>query len=149
MTNTAADLPPATRRHMLRSYQALRLVGFLILAAGVAWLLSSEGGALWPSTLAMALGAAVAWTGVFWLARFETLRDASTRRAVRLLVAGFGLKILAIPLVAVGGTWLAWTGSPGLAVAIGVAGLGFAAYVAGIIVRIDGLARLPSGAHYA
>src|SRR5688500_13662527 len=97
----------------------------------------------------MVAGAAVACAGVLRLPRFETLRDGRTRRATRLLVTGFGMKLFAIPLVAVGGGWLVWDGAPSFALALTLVGVGVAAYVYGIYARINGVSMLPTGSNYA
>ena len=142
-------IEPRVRRRLLAAHHLLRFAGVAMLAAGLLWFGLTEAVALWPSVAVMAAGAAVGCIALPFLARYETLRDPATRRAVRLLVAGSTLKLWAVPLVAVGGGLLSLGGAPGFPVALGLAGLGVAAYAYGILARIDGVSLLPTGADYA
>jgi len=127
-------------RDLLRLSRILRGAGFVVLGAGLAWLAVMEQVG-WSMALIVA-GCIVSMAGAMTQARLETQRDASTRNAMRYLVAAAGLRLAAIPLVATGGGWLAWGMGPGLAAEIAFVGLGVCAFAYGLIARIDGVSQL-------
>ncbi|MCA1819371.1 MAG: hypothetical protein ABR562_06640 [Thermoplasmatota archaeon] len=133
------------QRATLRQTWLLRGSGFTLLAIGLAWLVLSEGARMAAPSALMAVGGGLAWASAVWLANLEVAAAARPRKAMHLLVAGYGLKLAALPLVAVGGGWLAWGGGPGFDAALAVAGLGIAAYAYGVVARMDGVCMLPEG----
>jgi hypothetical protein len=138
-------IDPAVERRTLQQSRLLRYSGFGIAAAGVALLAFTDGAALWPAAATMMLGAVVATAGAFLQARLELLRDPGSRHAVVRLMAAFALKAFAIPTVALGGAGFAWTHGPDFPVAFAALALGLGAYVAGLLLRVNGLSRLPEG----
>lgn len=138
-------IDPARERRALRRSRLLRYSGFAIAAAGVALLAFTDGAALWPAAAAMAIGATVATGGALLQARLELLRDPGSRHAVVRLMAAFALKAFGIPAVALGGAGFAWSHGPAVPVAFATLALGLGAYVAGLLLRVNGLSRLPQG----
>lgn len=138
-------IDPAVERRTLQRSRIMRYSGVGTAAVGVAFLAFTDGAALWPAATTMALGATVATGGALLQARLELLRDPGSRHAVIRLMAAFALKAYGIPAVALGGAGFAWSHGPTVPVAIAALALGLGAYVAGLVLRVNGLSRLPHG----
>jgi hypothetical protein len=135
-------LGSADKKMVLRRFMLLRTTGFVLMAAGVAALAWTEAQGLGFAVATMALGALAAWSGALQRSRLEDRHDRRVARALRFLLAADGLKLMAIPTIALGGGWLAW-GGPGFAAALAMAGLGSCAFAYGLVLRIDGVSMLP------
>jgi len=131
----------AARRKLNAVSWSLRLAGAALLVAGVTLLAVLESSALAAAVGLMAAGAALAWGGALVRTRLEMHPTPGTRRALKLLLTGSAGRLGALPLVALGGGWVAW-GGPNMVLAAALAVGGLVVYAVGLVATVNGRSRL-------